>query len=83
MQQTPSVVDYAERMWRRREATLSAVIAEELALAEPSDEIRVHARSALDIQLLAITRPDPLATIEAGFDVLDHGWLRHEHQSRT
>ena len=46
----------------------------EFGLAEPSDEIRAYARFVLQIQLLVTTSPTPIATLEAGFRVLDQGW---------
>lgn len=71
---TPALRDYAARMWLRHEDALAAVIAAEFGLAEPSDEIRFYARFVLQIQLLVTASATPLATLEAGFGVLDHGW---------
>lgn len=71
---TPALGDYAARMWLRHEDALAAVIAAEFGLAEPSDEIRAYARFVLQIQLLVTTSPTPIATLEAGFRVLDQGW---------
>ncbi len=76
-EQTPSLVDYAEKMWFRHEDALVALIAEELGLAEPSDEIRFYVRFALHIQLVARRDTDPEATIDAGFRLLDDGWTRY------
>jgi AcrR family transcriptional regulator len=78
MEQTPALVDYAERMWFRHEDALVAAITEESVLERPSDEIRFYVRAALYIQLLAIKEDDPAATIDAGFRVLDRGWVDYE-----
>ena len=75
MQQTPALQQYAERMWFRHEDALAAAIAAELQLAEPSDEVRLYARFALQIQLLASGDTDPL--IDAGFALLEPGWARY------
>lgn len=77
MQDTPALVDYAEKMWFRHEAALVAAITEEFGLAEPSDEIRFYVRFALHIQLTASREADPGPAINAGFRVLDGGWTRY------
>ena len=82
MNETPALVDYAERMWFRHEDALAATITAEFGLAEPSDEIGFYVRSALSIQLLATKEDDPESTIDAGFRVLDGGWARYEDEVR-
>ncbi|MEO3861708.1 hypothetical protein [Acrocarpospora sp. B8E8] len=77
MEETPALVDYAEKMWFRHEDALTAAITEELGLTEPSDEIRFYVRFALHIQLIAIREADPEPTIDAGFRLLDEGWTRY------
>ena len=77
MEQTPALVDYAEKMWFRHEDALVATITEEFGLAEPSDEIRFYVRFALHIQLSATRETDPAPTIDAGFRLLDEGWTRY------
>lgn len=77
MEQAPSVVDYAEKMWVRHEDALIAEITRELGLDQPSDEVRLYVRFALQIQLVARPAPDPEATIDAGFRLLDEGWNRY------
>jgi len=52
MEATPTLQDYASRMWLRHEDALAAAITEEFGLPQPSDEIRIYARFALQIQLL-------------------------------
>ena len=80
MEQTPALVEYAERMWFRHEDALIAAITEEFGLAEPSDEIRFYVRFALQIQLNATRDTDPESTIDAGFRLLDEGWVRYQHE---
>ncbi len=77
MEQAPSVIDYAEKMWVRHEDALIAEITRELGLDTPSDEVRLYVRFALQIQLVARRAPDPEATIRAGFALLDDGWERY------
>jgi AcrR family transcriptional regulator len=74
MEDTPALQDYASRMWLRHEDALAAAIAEDLGRAEPSDDIRIYARFALQIQLLVTSDTDPM--LDAGFRILDHGWGR-------
>lgn len=80
MEQTPALVEYAERMWFRHEDALIAAIVREFGLPEPSDEIRFYVRFALQIQLSATRAVNPESTIDAGFRLLDEGWLRYQHQ---
>lgn len=74
MNETPSLIDYAEKMWLRHEDALNATLAEELGLAEPSEEIRFYVRFALQIQLMAVREAGPESTVKAGFRFLDRGW---------
>ena len=80
MEQTPALVEYAERMWFRHEGVLIAAITEEFGLSEPSDEIRFYVRFALQIQLSATRDTDPESTIDAGFRLLDEGWVRYQSE---
>ncbi|GII75451.1 TetR family transcriptional regulator [Sphaerisporangium rufum] len=82
MEETPALVDYAEKMWLRQEEALAAAITQEFALEEPSEEIRFYVRFALQIQLMAIREPDPAAAIDAGFHLLDKGWAPYEAGGR-
>lgn len=74
LNETPALRDYAARMWLRHEDALADVIAAELGLTDPTDEIRVYARFVLQVQLLVTESDDQLATLEAGFRVLEGGW---------
>jgi hypothetical protein len=48
----------------------------DLGLPEPGDEIRFYVRFALRTQLSATRDINPESTIDAGFRLLDEGWLR-------
>lgn len=80
MEETPSLQEYASRMWLRHEEALADAIAEDLHLAEPTDEIRIYARFALQIQLLVTSETDPM--LDAGFRILDHGWTHYAEHVR-
>ncbi|MFF3484237.1 TetR/AcrR family transcriptional regulator [Streptomyces sp. NPDC002701] len=77
MEGTPSLVEYAERMWLRHEDALIAALTAEFGLAEPSDGIRFYARFALQIPLMA-RQGDPESAVETGFRLLDQGWARYD-----
>jgi AcrR family transcriptional regulator len=83
MEQTPALIEYAERMWFRHEDALIAAITEEFGLAEPSDEIRFYVRFALQIQLNATRDTDPESTIDAGLRLLDEGWVRYQREVKA
>lgn len=80
MESTPSLANYASQMWLRHEDALAAAIAEDLGQPEPSDEVRVYVRFALQIQLLASDSPDPDAMLSTAFGVLDEGWDGYAQQ---
>jgi hypothetical protein len=77
IQTTPSLQDYASRMWFRHEGALADAVAKDLGLDQPTDEIRAYAGFALQLQLLASELEDPLPLLDAGFRVLDGGWVAH------
>ena len=83
MEATPSLQEYASRMWLRHESALASTIAEELGLPKPTEQIRIYARFALEIQLLVTSEADP--TLDAGFEILDRGWAQYAERrnSRT
>ncbi|MFJ4222838.1 TetR/AcrR family transcriptional regulator [Microbacterium sp. NPDC089695] len=78
LNETPALRDYAAKMWLRHEDALADAIADELALDAPTAEVRVFSRFVLQMQLLVTDSDDQLATLEAGFRVLDGGWDRIE-----
>ena len=74
LNETPALRDYAAKMWLRHEGALADAIADELGLPEPTAEIRVYSRFVLQLQLLVTDSDDQLATLDAGFALLDRGW---------
>ena len=78
LNRTPALRDYAAKMWLRHETALAETIADELGYPEPTAEIRVYARFVLQMQSLVTESDDQLATLEAGFAVLEGGWLSYE-----
>lgn len=82
MEDTPALIDYAEKMWLRHEEALVSAITKEFGLDEPSGEIHFYVRFALQIQLMAVREPDPAAAIDTGFRLLDQGWASHGEPKR-
>lgn len=78
--ETPSLRDYAAKMWLRHEDALADTIAEELGLETPDTAIRVYARFVLQLQLLVTDADDQQATLDAGFGVLENGWAPIEER---
>ena len=74
LNETPALRDHAAKMWLRHEGALAEAITEELGLSEPTPEIRVYSRFVLQLQLLVTDSDDQLATLDAGFALLDRGW---------
>ncbi|THG30446.1 TetR family transcriptional regulator [Glaciibacter flavus] len=74
MHDTPSLVEYAEKMWLLHEGALADAIAQELGLSEPTIQVRFFAHFALQIQLHASRAQRPEVTIRAGFELLEPGW---------
>lgn len=75
---TPALRDYAAKMWLRHEDALADAIAAELALDQPTPEIRIYARFVLQLQILVTESEDQQATLDAGFRVLEQGWVAVE-----
>ncbi|MEV6550933.1 TetR/AcrR family transcriptional regulator [Streptomyces sp. NPDC051597] len=71
---TPALRAYAERMWTRYTDSLSAAIADEVAVDHDDLACVALARFVLDIPALARGRQDRRAAVEAIFDILTHGW---------
>lgn len=74
MEETPSVAAYARQMWVRFEDSLAAAIAAEIGA--PPDDVRCMAlaRFALEMHPFISRAHDPLAALNAAFDLLEHGW---------
>ncbi|WP_433241993.1 TetR/AcrR family transcriptional regulator [Streptosporangium sp. CA-135522] len=71
---TPALRNYSRKLWIASEATLAEAIAAEND-RDPSDmTIRALARYVLEIPDLAGAEPDPLAAMNAIFDLLESGW---------
>ncbi|MFC5829807.1 TetR/AcrR family transcriptional regulator [Nonomuraea insulae] len=71
---TPALREYSRRLWIAGEAALAEAIAAGSG-RDPSDmTIRTLARYVLEIPELAGAEPDPLAAMNAIFDLLEHGW---------
>lgn len=71
---TPSLAQYAERMWVRHGDDLAEELATEAGLDEPTEEIAAFARFAVQIRILASESSDPADMLEAGFRILEGGW---------
>ncbi|SDQ47821.1 TetR/AcrR family transcriptional regulator [Microbacterium sp. cf332] len=80
LNRTPSLRDYAARMWLRHEGALADAIAAELGAGEPSAEVRVFARFVLQIQTMVNESDQPEKTLAAGFAVLENGWSAIERR---
>ncbi|WP_144874357.1 TetR/AcrR family transcriptional regulator [Microbacterium sp. 1.5R] len=78
LNETPALREYAAKMWLRHEDALAEAIADELGLDAPTPELRVFARFVLQMQLLVTDSDDQLATLDAGFAVLEGGWEQVE-----
>jgi AcrR family transcriptional regulator len=70
---TPALRDYSRKLWIRCEAPLSDAIAAELGRAPSDPTIRAAARFVLEIPQFAGGDPDPRASLNAVFDLLEHG----------
>lgn len=75
---TPALSDYAQKMWTRHGDALAETIASELALDEPTPQVRAYARFVVQAQALVFTAPDPSGALAAVFDLLDGGWAAYE-----
>ncbi|MEV0198816.1 helix-turn-helix domain-containing protein [Nonomuraea sp. NPDC050691] len=71
---TPVLQEYAERMWTRHTAALSAAIADDAGVSHDDIACRALARFVLDIPALTRGLEDPRAAVEEVFDLLTHGW---------
>jgi len=83
LNETPALRDYGAKMWLRHEGALAEAIADELGQEQPTDEIRIYSRFVLQLQLLITDSDDQMATLDAGFALLDRGWAAVESASPT
>jgi len=78
IESTPALAEYGQRMWLRHEDAIAAAIAQQLGQEEPEDQVRVFARFVLQLATLAGTSSDRLRMLDAGFELLEHGWSGYE-----
>ncbi|MEW2435315.1 helix-turn-helix domain-containing protein [Streptomyces caniferus] len=71
---TPTLRDYAHRMWMRHEAAVARAIAEETGAPEDDVTCAALARFALEARGLIQRHADPRGAAEAAFALLEHGW---------
>jgi AcrR family transcriptional regulator len=71
---TPALREYSRKLWIAGEAALAEAIAAESGRAPSDITVRTLARYVLEIPELAGTEPDPLAALNAIFDLLESGW---------
>ncbi|SEF76278.1 DNA-binding transcriptional regulator, AcrR family [Nonomuraea solani] len=71
---TPALRGYSRKLWIAGEGALAEAIADETG-RDPADmTVRALARYVLEIPELAGAEPDPLAALNAIFDLLESGW---------
>jgi AcrR family transcriptional regulator len=71
---TPALRGYARKLWIASEDALTEAIAEANELPATDMAARALARYVLEIPDLTGTEPDPLAAMNAVFDLLESGW---------
>lgn len=71
---TPALREYSRRLWIANEGALAEAIAAESGRAASDMTVRALARYILEIPELAGAEPDPLAALNAIFDLLESGW---------
>ncbi|WP_327004870.1 TetR/AcrR family transcriptional regulator [Dactylosporangium sp. NBC_01737] len=69
---TPALAGYQRKLWIAGEGALAAAIAGEGDAQDPA--VRALARYVLEVPELAGTDPDPRASLDAIFDLLERGW---------
>jgi AcrR family transcriptional regulator len=70
---TPALRDYSRKLWIRCEAPLAQAIAAEIGRASGDTTARAAARYVLEIPQFVGDEPDPLAALNAVFDLLESG----------
>lgn len=71
---SPSLSEYAQKMWLRHEDSLADTIAGELGLSEPDATVRAFSRFALQVQLINTQDGLDAEMTDAAFDLLAPGW---------
>lgn len=72
--ETPALREYAQRAWLRYESIVAKQIASEAGLDRPTPEMEVFAGFVLQLHSMASRTSDPIAMLDAGFDILANGW---------
>jgi AcrR family transcriptional regulator len=70
---TPALRDYSRKLWIRCEAPLAQAIAAEIGRTSDDTTARAAARYVLEIPQFVGDEPDPLAALNAVFDLLESG----------
>lgn len=71
---TPALAGYQRRLWLAGEGALAEAIAGASGRAAGDPAVRALARYVLEVPELAGTDPDPRASLDAIFDLLERGW---------
>ena len=71
---SPSLSEYAQKMWLRHEDALADTIAAELGMAVPDATVRAFCRFVLQVQLINVQDGLDADTTDAAFDLLTPGW---------
>ena len=71
---TPALSAYGHRMWMRHQDALARAIAEDAGAPPDDPRCAALARFALETSALAHGSADPEHTVDAAFDLLEHGW---------
>lgn len=71
---SPSLSEYAQKMWLRHEDALADTIAAELGIPAPDATVRAFCRFVLQVQLIDVRDGTDADTTDAAFDLLTPGW---------
>jgi AcrR family transcriptional regulator len=70
---TPALRDYSRKLWIRCEGPLAEAIAAEIGCSPADVKARAVARYVLEIPQFLGDEPEPIAALDAVFDLLEHG----------
>ena len=79
---TPALSDYWRGMWMRHEQALARVIAAELGKRDGDPWCNAMAHFVLEAFVLSMRATDTTRTLDAAFDILEHGWRRSRQNAR-
>ncbi|MEV6484965.1 TetR family transcriptional regulator [Streptomyces sp. NPDC051576] len=71
---TPALTEYHRRMWMRHQHAVARAVAASTGAPADDPTCAALAHFALEARTLAETSPDPRATVNAAFDLLERGW---------